>query len=303
MEKIANLINEDVKLSMYEWKKPKGSTKISKNVETGDSNFKRVIVVEEPTQEVVRIIDATEVELKSWFNLCVDMIQKEPDPDSKVTGRLHIIGELYDLYFDALAVDFLKMKSGYKWNEKSNKELVAKIVERSNGNITLGSIEKVEKPHAEIPISILQKVSDTPYANIRIVSDPRVSRNAIFNLPVNFTKEEVNALKEKYPNKNVLAAAPLEFKRYTNDKVPKTFHYHEAGYTLSQMKQLLKIPKKNLAKIDQYPMFELVHNILPRAISWQFKQCDFWYSKAMEILEVAKFKGIEIESNHLEYQP
>lgn len=272
-------------LRKYKWLMKKTFNK--KRVPTKVGPHTKYVEVKEPKQENRIIFDATPEELQQWYSQCFEMVNHNPDEKSGKIGRLYIVEELRKLKDRVLAVDYMLKEMG-KWAPLEALQFVGALQREGTTEQLLGEVRNVDKIYREIPISIIFEVSRGECK----VSAPSFTHLFIAKQHSKFTAEERKEL--KLINENIMAAAVQELQKIAGKELQNYIPYNKNGYTLTQLKELMKTPGRLLHTLTEYQRQELYLNLIDQLIERQMKKIDFWQEKADEIREVADYRNITL---------
>lgn len=229
---------------------------------------------------VVNMIDMSEAELNNALSHCYNMIYM---PVKKVNkniheGRRYIVNKLKKLRQSCAAIYLIRKYISDAWN-------VSLI------SMNLNNIPEEELQQFELNKSILESVLKFDKDNCFKLPARRFNARFFCNLPMNFSKDELDFLKSTYKDISVTKAAIYEIcggKKYKN--IPSKLNIVENGFTLSEI-ICLKLAVNdcpltmNLSTLEVY-----VKYLIPLKQKYENEKLLFWENLLAKLNEVKEWK-------------
>lgn len=253
----------------------------------------------------LKLVDATEEELKKFYKHCMSMLYSE---DRVNPGRYVLLDMVKNYRNKCTAELFVRqLEDGAFENKPYPRQLYYQdLTDALNAN-------KEQLPKSEyknVPISAItqglpreyerlniQMVLDACMDKLNVLSFKHISYSFLVGLGVYLTPEELKMFNEEYGkkfNKKEVIREKLNINKNTNIRItPSGLSFYELK-TMLEMKSISKINPKKYSMMTTPELLILRNKVLFRLEQEIINQAELWERKVEEITKVANLKGYEL---------
>jgi hypothetical protein len=245
------------------------------------------------TQEEIKLSDATDAQLQSFYNQCNTMLYNE---DTKNPGRMVVLDETVQQVDKCNAELFIRYMSEEAENKVSRQELLFTIRQVLDANKeTLSDKDKLKYILSNVPekFALIPTVDvlDACLYKLGIYNNKHITLRFLCRTGLWFTKDEIKAfnLKELTTNKDRLAAIHEQFNLPDEVKL----HISSSGLSYTEFKTACGITTKRYNELTKSQLTLLRDKILPLFYDECHTHIEQWDSIKREIEQEAKRRNIE----------